>query len=46
MSGYADCSYCGGGVAEKFIDYYYRCEKHLMVVNNVPAGVWRQCGEK
>ena len=46
MSRYADCSYCGGEVAEKIIDYDYRREKHLMVVNNVPTGVCRQCGDK
>lgn len=46
MNNYADCTYCGGEVAEKKIDYDYRREKHLMIVNNVPAGVCRQCGEK
>jgi YgiT-type zinc finger domain-containing protein len=46
MNNYADCTYCGGEVEEKRIDYDYRREKHLMVVNNVPAGVCRQCGEK
>lgn len=46
MTTYADCSYCGGEVAEKKIDYDYRREGHLLVVSNVPAGVCRQCGEK
>ena len=46
MIDYADCSYCGGKVVEKKIDYDYRREGHLMVVSNVPAGVCRQCGEK
>ncbi len=46
MTGYADCSYCGGEVVEEKIDYDYRREGHLMVVSNVPAGVCRQCGEK
>ncbi len=46
MTTYADCTYCGGEVAEKKIEYDYRREKHLMVVNNVSAGVCRQCGEK
>ncbi len=46
MSIYADCTYCGGEVAEKKIDYDYRRNNHLMVVNNVFAGVCRQCGEK
>ncbi len=46
MTGYADCTYCGGEVGEEKIDYDYRREGHLMVVSNVPAGVCRQCGEK
>ena len=33
-------------MVEKKIEYDYRREKHLMVVNNVSAGVCRQCGEK
>ena len=31
---YADCTYCGGEVMEKKIDYDYRRDKHLMVVSN------------
>lgn len=46
MSQYADCTYCGGNVAEQIIDYDYRREKHLMVISNVPAGVCSQRGEK
>ena len=46
MSAYADCTYCGGEVVEKKIDYDYRRNNRLMVVSNVPAGVCRQCGEK
>ena len=46
MNLYADCSYCGGEVVERIIDYDYRRETHLMVVSNVPAGVCGQCGEK
>jgi YgiT-type zinc finger domain-containing protein len=46
MNRYADCSYCGGEVMERIIDYDYRRETHLMVVSNVPAGVCGQCGEK
>ncbi len=46
MNRYHDCSYCGGEVVEKTIDYDYRREKRLMVVSNVPAGVCVQCGEK
>lgn len=46
MTTYADCTYCGGEVAEKKIDYDYRRAKRLMVVKNVRAGACRQCGEK
>ncbi|MBI2985284.1 MAG: type II toxin-antitoxin system MqsA family antitoxin [Deltaproteobacteria bacterium] len=46
MTAYADCTYCGGEVAEKKIEYDYRRAQRLMVVSNVPAGVCRQCGEK
>ena len=46
MTMYADCSFCGGEVGEKKIDYDYRREGHLVVISNVPAGVCGQCGEK
>ncbi len=46
MKNYADCTYCGGEVVQKKIEYDYRRKKNLMVVSNVPAGVCRQCGEK
>ena len=46
MTSYADCSFCGGEVTEKKIDYDYRRENHLVVISNVPAGVCGQCGEK
>jgi len=46
MTAYADCTYCGGEVVEKKIEYDYRRAQRLMVVSNVTAGVCRQCGEK
>ena len=46
MTTYADCSFCGGEVMEKKIDYDYRRASHLVVISNVPAGVCNQCGEK
>ena len=46
MNTYADCSFCGGEVTEKTIDYDYRRESHLLVISNVSAGVCGQCGEK
>ncbi len=46
MNDYGDCSFCGGGVEEKKIEYDYRRKSHLLIVSDVPAGVCRQCGEK
>jgi YgiT-type zinc finger domain-containing protein len=46
MTTYADCSFCGGEVTEKKIEYDYRRASHLVVISNVPAGVCNQCGEK
>jgi YgiT-type zinc finger domain-containing protein len=46
MTHYADCSFCGGEVTEKRIEYDYRRKSHLVVISNVPAGVCGQCGEK
>jgi len=46
MTTYADCTFCGGEVEERRIDYDYRRRGHLLVFRNVPAGVCRQCGEK
>ncbi|MDH5640250.1 MAG: type II toxin-antitoxin system MqsA family antitoxin [Nitrospira sp.] len=46
MTDYADCTFCGGEVEERHINYDYRCSDHLLVLRNVPAGVCKQCGEK
>lgn len=46
MTNFADCTFCGGEVEERRIDYDYRRRGHLLVMRNVPAGVCRQCGEK
>ena len=46
MNNYGDCSFCGGEVEEKKIEYDYRRRSHLLVIHDVPAGVCRQCGEK
>lgn len=46
MSGFADCTFCGGEVEARQIEYDYRRKGHLLVISNVPAGVCRQCGEK
>ncbi len=46
MNKYGDCSFCGGDVEEKKTEYDYRRRSHLLVINDVPTGVCRQCGEK
>ena len=46
MTTYADCTFCGGEVEERHINYDYRRRDHLLVLRNVPAGVCKQCGEK
>ncbi|MEQ1844907.1 MAG: type II toxin-antitoxin system MqsA family antitoxin [Nitrospira sp.] len=46
MRTYADCTFCGGEVEERHISYDYRRRDHLLVLQNVPAGVCLQCGEK
>jgi YgiT-type zinc finger domain-containing protein len=46
MNEYGDCTFCGGTVEERVIEYDYRRENQLMVISNVPAGVCCQCGEK
>ncbi len=45
MKGFGDCSFCGGSVEERKIEYDYRRKAHLLIIENVPAGVCRQCGE-
>ena len=47
MATYDDCSYCGGRVTEKAIQKpCFWGEKLFALVDNVPAGVCDQCGEK
>ncbi len=42
---YGDCIYCGGEVVEEVRSVDYRIEGQLYIIQNVPAGVCRQCGE-
>lgn len=46
MTAFGDCTFCGGSVEERRIEYDYRRRDRLLVISNVPAGVCRQCGEK
>lgn len=45
MTAFGDCTFCGGEVEEKRIEYDYRRVEKLLVISNVPAGMCRQCGE-
>jgi YgiT-type zinc finger domain-containing protein len=46
MKRFGDCTFCGGEVSEKRIEYDYRRRGKLLVISNVPAGVCCQCGER
>ena len=46
MKDFGDCTFCGGEVEGKQIEYDYRRLGQLLVISNVPSGVCRQCGEK
>ncbi len=40
------CDLCGGKVEEKLVSYNLFYEEHWIIVENVPAKVCHQCGEK
>lgn len=46
MTSFGDCTFCGGEVELRQIEYDYRRRGQLLVISNVSAGVCRQCGEK
>ena len=46
MKDFGDCTFCGGEVEDKMVEYDYRRLGRLLVISNVPSGVCRQCGEK
>ena len=43
---YANCSFCGGEVDERIVSVDYRTNARLIVIENVPAGVCKQCNEQ
>jgi YgiT-type zinc finger domain-containing protein len=43
---YANCSFCGGEVKERLVSVDYRTNNKLIVIENVPAGVCKQCNEQ
>jgi YgiT-type zinc finger domain-containing protein len=46
MKPYDDCTFCGGEVKEKRERLDYRFHGQLFIIENVPLGVCKQCGEK
>ncbi len=43
---FADCYFCGGVVEEEVISYMRKWKEKYILIENVPAGVCNQCGEK
>ena len=43
---YGDCYFCGGEVVEMVIELEYRLKGRLYIIEDVPAGICQQCGEK
>jgi YgiT-type zinc finger domain-containing protein len=43
---FADCYFCGGVVEEDVISYMRKWRGEYLLIDNVPAGVCNQCGEK
>jgi YgiT-type zinc finger domain-containing protein len=47
MYKYDDCSFCGGRVSERRVQKIcWWGDKLIAIVDNVPAGVCEQCGER
>jgi len=47
MNTYDDCSFCGGRVTDKLVQKAcWWGDKLIAIIDNVPAGVCEQCGEK
>jgi len=38
------CEYCGGNIIEKRVSLHRKVKKNYILLENVPAGVCRQCG--
>jgi YgiT-type zinc finger domain-containing protein len=43
---YADCSFCGGLVTEERVTVVRVVERRPVILEDVPAGVCHQCGER
>ena len=40
------CEYCGGPIVEKRVDMSRKVKGKFVVIENVPAGVCRECGTR
>lgn len=43
---YENCEYCNAKVQAKKVTVHYRHKNRLVIIENVPAGVCRRCGER
>ncbi len=43
---YDSCEYCNSEVRPKRVTVHYRHKGRLVIIENVPAGVCRRCGER
>lgn len=43
---FSSCSFCGGEVKNKIVTVDFRWGDDLIIIENVPVGVCKQCGEK
>jgi len=43
---YGDCSFCGGEVTEQLVTVVRLDKGRVVMIESVPAGVCRQCGER
>ena len=46
MYDYGECHVCGGRMQERRVKQEFWIKGKLVVIEGVPAGVCRQCGEK
>jgi len=40
------CEYCGGPISLQQVTVQYSYQGHLVLIENVPAGVCHHCGER
>jgi len=40
------CEYCGGPIVEKKVDLFRKVNGEYVLIENVPAGVCKECGTR